>query len=332
MAVIGTEYLTMADLAKRLDPNGNIAEIVEALQQSNPMLQYAYAFEGNLPTGHRYTERTGLPTVGWRRINQGIPSSKSSTKQVDAQAGMLQGKSNVDVDLAMLGGNEAAFRASEDMAFVMSMNNETNDALFYANPALEPEKPLGFSAYYSGEGDSAENIVDGGGTGSDNTSMWLTTWGPLANGLFCPKGSKAGMQQEDMGKQIVKDDDGLEYQAYVTWFKWHWGLAIKDWRMNARVANIDVSELADDATTGANLVRLAIKAYYKRPTLAMHNLARAYWGVNKTLAEYLQVQALNKTNVNLTLDSVDGRPVTKLCGLPVLVCDSLNNAEEAISL
>jgi hypothetical protein len=332
MAVIGTEYLTMQDWAKRLDPDGGIAMIVEALQQSNPILQDAFTIQGNLPTGHRYVERLGLPSVGWRRINQGIANSKSRTRQVDAQAGMLEGKSEVDVKLAVLNGNEAAFRASEDMAFIQAMNNESAESLFYADPKLEPEKPMGFAAYYNGEGDSAENIVDGGGTGEDNTSMFLVTWGQKASHLFFPKGMKAGLQQQDLGVQVVKDSEGKEFRAYVTWFDWNWGLAVPDWRMNSRVANIDVSELVDDASTGANLIRLAIKAYYKRPTMALNNLNRDAWYVNKTIAEYLHTQAMNKTNVNLTLDMVDGRPVTKLVGAPVRVCDALNNAEDAISL
>ena len=39
--------------------------------------------EGNLPTGERVIIRTGLPSVYWRALNQGIPNIKSTTAQID---------------------------------------------------------------------------------------------------------------------------------------------------------------------------------------------------------------------------------------------------------
>ena len=55
--------LTLADWAKRLDPQGKVPTIVELLAQSNPILDDVAYMEGNLPTGHRVTVRTGLPDV-----------------------------------------------------------------------------------------------------------------------------------------------------------------------------------------------------------------------------------------------------------------------------
>ena len=98
-----------------------------------------------------------------------------------------------------------------------------------------------------------------------------------------------------------------------------------------RVANIDVTTLTEDAATGADLIRKCIAAYYKRPTVDLGNLAKAFWYCNKTLAEFFHVQALNKFNVQLTLDMVDGKPVTHLCGAPVHICDALLNTEAAVT-
>src|SRR3546814_7438751 len=76
--------------------------------------------EGNLTTGHRATIRTGLPTATWRKLNAGIPTSKSRTNQVDATCGMLEARGAVDKELARLNGNTASFRASENIAFLRS--------------------------------------------------------------------------------------------------------------------------------------------------------------------------------------------------------------------
>ena len=84
MATLATLALTLADWANRLDPDGNIPEIVELLSQTNEILQDAVFMEGNLPTGHRVVVRTGLPTVYWRALNAGVPTSKSTTKAAQA--------------------------------------------------------------------------------------------------------------------------------------------------------------------------------------------------------------------------------------------------------
>jgi len=68
MALLNSNVFTLADWAKRLDPAGETVttDIVELLAQSNPVLEDMLFMEGNLPTGHRTTVRTGLPSVAWR--------------------------------------------------------------------------------------------------------------------------------------------------------------------------------------------------------------------------------------------------------------------------
>src|SRR5574343_52982 len=118
MAALSTGALTLADWAKRLDPDGKVPMIVELLEQTNDILTDMRWIEGNLPTGHRTTVRTGLPAVAWRLLNQGITPSKSTTAQIDEQCGMLEEWSEVDKHLALLNGNTAAFRLSEGLAFI----------------------------------------------------------------------------------------------------------------------------------------------------------------------------------------------------------------------
>jgi len=58
MAGVGTLAFTLAEWAKRLDPDGKVAKIVEILNQTNEILMDMMFVEGNLPTGHRTTVRT----------------------------------------------------------------------------------------------------------------------------------------------------------------------------------------------------------------------------------------------------------------------------------
>jgi len=196
MATLGSNVLTLADHAKRLDPDGKVPSIVELLSQSNEILDDMLWMEGNLPTGHRTTVRTGLPAVAWRLLNQGVQPSKSTTAQVDEQCGMLEAWSEVDKDLAMLNGNTAAFRLSEAQAFIEAMNQEMASTLFYGNAGLTPEEFTGLSIRYSDPAAvNGQNVIDAGGSGSDNSSIWLVAWGgQTVHGIF-PKGSKAGLIQ-----------------------------------------------------------------------------------------------------------------------------------------
>ncbi|MBA1687288.1 hypothetical protein G9H12_27730, partial [Escherichia coli] len=81
---------TLADWGKRVDPNGKVDKIIELLNQTNPILQDMPFVEGNLPTGHRTTIRSGLPSATWRLLNYGVQPSKSTTVQVTDSIGMLE--------------------------------------------------------------------------------------------------------------------------------------------------------------------------------------------------------------------------------------------------
>ena len=281
MATLATNFLTLADWSKRVDPDGNVPVVAELLSQSNEILEDALFSEGHLPTGHRVTIRTGLPTAYWRSINQGVPPSKSTTAQVDESVGMLEAYAKVDKDLALLNGNTAAFRLSEDSAFLEAMNQTQAQTLFYGNPGSDPRQFLGLSTRYgtiSGAG-NAQNILDAGGTSSNNASIWLTVWGD--NSVFCtfPKGSQAGLVHQDQGELTVYDANGNPYQAYQTHYQWKNGLVVKDWRYVVRICNINTANLVAE-TAAADIVKLMSRALDRIPNL---NLGKPAFYMNRTL-------------------------------------------------
>jgi hypothetical protein len=327
-------FPTLLDYAKRVDPDGGIADVIEVLAQSNPILSDASIIEGNLPTGHRSTQRSTQPTGSWRLLNQGVAPEKSTTKQVDDTCGILEAYSKIDVDLAMLNGNEAAFRASEDDAFVAGLSSTAATAIMEGNSLTDPEQPHGLLPRYNSltTGYTTQTI-SASGSGSDNTSIWLVTWGPKTCTLIYPKGSKAGLVSDDLGKQLITDSSGYMYQAYVSKFQWKLGLALMDYRYVLRICNIDVSDLTTDASAGADLITKMVHAYFQRPTelIGNPNMARTYWYCNKTIAEYLTVQASNKANVNLTMSNAGGEPIVNFYGAPVRICDAIGSDESPVS-
>lgn len=336
---LGTGALTLADWAKRIDPDGKVPAVAELLSQSNEILEDAVFMEGNLPTGHRVTIRTGLPTVYWRSLNQGVPRSKSTTAQVDESVGMLEAYSAVDKDLADLNGNSSAFRLSEDSAFLEAMNQTQAQTLFYGNPASDNRQYLGLAPRFStisGAG-NAQNILDAGGTGSNNTSIYLVVWGEQT--VFCtfPKGSKAGLIHNDQGELTVYDGSNQPYQALQTHYQWKNGLVVKDWRYVVRIANINVTDLTGQATTQAStaatqIIYLLSRALDRIPSFGM---GRAAFYMNRTVASMLRIAALNKSNTALSIEkglSQFGTPSnwTSFMGTPLRRVDQILNTEARV--
>lgn len=328
MATIGTTALTLIDWAKRVDPNGNTAQLVELLNTTNTILTDALSVEGNLPTGHRTTVRTGLPAVAWRLLNYGVQPSKSTSVQVDDTVGMLEGYSQVDKDLASLNGNTASFRLSEDRAFLESMSQEMASTVWYGNTATDPKKFLGLAPRYSSlSAANADNIIDAGGTGTDNASVWLVTWSEGATHLIFPKGSVAGLQSRDLGEQTLIDAAGGLYQGYRSHYKWNVGMSVRDWRYNVRICNIDNSNLVANAGSQANLIQLMIRALHMLPS---EGLGRSVFYVNRTVSTWLDIQMMTGTNVNLTLDNAAGQNVMSFRGIPIRRSDALLSTEARV--
>ena len=341
MATLSTSNLTLADWAKRTDPDGRVPVIAELLSQSNEILEDCVFKEGNLPTGERVVIRTGLPTVYWRALNQGIPNSKSVTAQVDEACGMLEARSEVDKDLAMLNGNTAQFRLSEDTAFLEAMNQTMASTLFYGNPGTDPKQFLGLAPRYSAltGSNNAQNVITAGGSdATSNTSVYLVVWGD--NTVYCPfpKGSKAGLMHEDLGEQTVYNADGTRLQAYATRYQWKNGLVVKDWRYVARICNIDTDDLIAQTTTQAAsaataLIKLMSRALYRIPNMAM---GRAAFYMNRTVHSGLAIAALDKSQAVLKINdglSQFGMPYSWLSfqGVPLRRTDVIVNTEAVVS-
>lgn len=349
MAVLGTTVPTLADIASSMGANGTFdVERVNLLAQTNEMLDDMVWKEGNLPTGHKTTVVTGLPTVGFRRFNEGVALSKSTNAQIEEGAAMLEGFFQVDRALAVMSGDPNQYRLDESSMFMESMNQTLQSYTMYGNSAVLPESFTGFSARYNTlSGAIGGQIVNAGGVGSDNTSIWLIGWGPSVFGMY-PKGTTGGLQHQDvtvnriaaadgyMIGDVLQDANGRNFMGYRDHFIWNCGLVVRDYRAVARIANIDISELIAGSVSAADIIELMIKAYYRIPTQLRKNngkagFGRPAWYVNSTIKAALHLQALNKTNVQLSLREVEGKEVLSFLGIPVREVDQLLNAEAAVT-
>jgi hypothetical protein len=337
MAVLGSTLPTLSDIARMMDPNGQPAMVIELLSKMYEINADIGWVQGNLPTGHRTTLRTALPTVSYRRFNEGVAPSKSARMQIEVACAMMEAYSEVDARLVKLygmGDAGAAFRSQEDAGFLEAMNQQFATDLFTGNSTLNPDRFNGFATIYNdvnyGESVSTAKdgaIIDAGGSGTDNTSMWLICWGnDTVHGVY-PRGTDAGLKMTDLGEDTKVDANGNMYQVLRSHFTWDVGLAVRDWRYVVRIANIDVSNLLA-ASSNADLIKLAGRAVDRLPN---PNKGRCAWYCNRLVKSVLREQAKAAALYTITLDQVEGRNVDRLYGFPIRIVDALGIAETQLT-
>jgi hypothetical protein len=337
MAALSTNNMTLLDLAKRTDPNGGIAKVVEILDQTNELIQFLPFIEGNLPTGHLTTIRTGLPPVTWTTLYSGVTPGKSTTVQVTETVGRMEAFSEVDDRLLQLAKDKAAARFTEEKAQIESFAQEMVRAIFYENVTTNPERFTGLAPRYNtlstATAANAENVITGGGGGSDNASIWLLVLGEDTIHGLIPQGASAGLTIEDLGKQVIEDaSNGSNTGRMMAWrthYEQKLGICVRDWRYGVRIPNIDKSALLADASSGANLPRLIHEAMNLIPSMSR---GRAVLCMSRYVRTRLGQQLSEGTkNSSLMREEVGGKMVDTFQGVPVLRVDALAADEAAVS-
>lgn len=351
MATLPTKpgAVTLADIARSMDPNGSVAQAVNLLSQNNDAIQDILWKEGNLPTGHQTTVLTGLPNSTWRRMYQGTQPSKATRAQITDTCGILEQRSEVDKDVADLNGNSAAFRMSEAEAHVESLQQDFLETLFYNDTAVNPERPMGLAPRYNtvnlANAGTAANVIDAGGTGSDNTSMWLVVWGEnTVTGIY-PKGSTGGLSHQDLGEIDAFDTQTppARFRAYADLWKWKCGLSVRDWRYIVRIANIDVSDLIGQTGTQAitaatHIHKLMIDAMARIPNMGK---GRAVFYGHRVITTAIAKAGLDRSQNAVTVEAAiqqqgqvspgfAGNGTLKFLGVPIRTVDRLLRTEARI--
>jgi hypothetical protein len=337
--------VTLLDMAKSMDPDGNTAEVVELLNQTNEILTDMPWMEGNMPTGHKTTVRTGLPTAIWRQMYQGVPPSKSIRAQVEDACGMLETRAELDKDIAALNGNDKSFRLSEAQSFLEALNQNMAQTLIYGNTATNPERFMGLAPRFAtiSGAVNGQNVISAAGAGSDNTSVWLVVWGKnTVMGIF-PKGSKAGLVHEDLGLIDAFDSNNNRYRALADHWQWKCGITVRDWRYVVRIANVDVSDLVGQtatqlATASTAIIKLMVRAMARIPFMGM---GTPVYYATRTVKEMLSVAALDKSNAALaivpavnqfgTVSPGYVQKQTEFFGIPIRTVDQILTTEAVVA-
>jgi hypothetical protein len=276
MAVLAATNPTLMDVAKLREPDGGMTtDVVDMLSQSNPLIEHGTFMEANGGTFHRSSQRTGIP----------------------------------DPKLADMATDVGQFRLLEAAGHIEGMRQSFAEAALYAYSTTSPEKFNGIMPRYNSlSAASGENIIDAGGTGSDNASILIVNWSPRTVFFTYPKGSSAGIQRIDLG--------------------WDVGLVVRDWRHIVRIANIDVSNLIAQSNAAAILELLAI-AMDKFPDDGMGGRRVIY--VPRTVSSMLRIQTMKQANVQLTVGGEEGRKKVRFDDVPIEKLDQLLLTESRVT-
>lgn len=341
MAALGAELVTLADVAK--SKNKQIGKVAEVLLQHNAMLNDIPYMEMNEGTIHKEDIRSALPEVYYRKANQPIPASKSTIEERSFQATHFESKSQIDRAVAERGGMDrvAYNRWNQAQGHLQAHANELASLMIYGSPATANRKTAGFFDIYStllSTEETSNQVIDAGGSGSDNTSILKVHWGERSVFGVYPKGTTAGLTREDYSKggKLIKipglDENGNagDFWGYEEDFLTDHGLVVKDYRQASRICNIDVSDLVS-GSGAADLIDLMISADYK---IDSPTNGQGVWYVNRTIEAHLHKQALTKVGAGagLTFENYQGQRVLHFLGYPVRRMDALLNSEAEVTV
>ncbi len=339
MAALGTTLVTMADVAKSKDKQ--IGKVAEVLVKQNPMLNDIPYMEMNEGTRHIEEIRSALPDVYYRKANQPIPASKTTTEERTFTAAHFESKSQIDQKVASRGGADrvAYNRWNQAQGHIQAHANEHAALTIYGSPSDDPLKTAGLMDIYSTLATSeatSNQIIDAGGTQSDNTSVLLVCWGERSIFGVYPKGTQAGLKRTDHsagGKLVQIHGTDVNGNAGTFWgfeeqFEIDHGLVVKDYRQGARLANIDISSLI--AGSGVDLIEAMIKLTYKIDSLEN---GQPVFYVNRTIEAWLDLQAVNKVGAGggITYENYQGQRVMHFRKIPVRRSDALLNTEDRVT-
>lgn len=340
MATVGQNNgsMTLAQVAKMLDPTGGLLTIANILERSTPIIKDMPMIEGNLPTGHVSAIRTGLPTPTWRILYGGILPSVGTVKQLTDTVAELTGLSQTDMAILKIQNNKAMYLLKDAESHLVAMGLEAEDNFIYGD-SIDQARFVGLAPRYnalsSDKNNSGYNIIDGGGTGSDNTSIWVVCYGDgLIHGIY-PKGSQAGIKQTTFPPRMISAPIGTgDYHGIETLFTWNLGLVVADWRGAVRIANIDHSLLADAGTssyTGAAIINLLIDAFHRIPSEVKARSTNKVIYANEAVIAALDKIANNKSTLGL-LSGQDtaGEPFLRFRGLDIKLAEKILNNEARI--
>jgi hypothetical protein len=287
--------MTLLDLRSSVMPvDGGIIRVAEVLVEENEALADIPWQSGNQLTGDVHFKRTVMPKAHRRNINQGIKSSVSKKEAETDTCIQITSRSVVDMDELRIAPEPAQYLALEARPHIAVLGEDVVRTIFYGDDA---GGVLGLRTRYNkitgAPKEKTRQIIDAGGTGTNLASVYIVKWdGNEVTGIT-PKNAPGGLQYITLVNQLIPDRDGDTFRAHITDYSQFFGLKVRDPRYVARVCNIDMDDMATDATARQALFRLLITA---KNRIYHVTQGRVVMYMNPDLANIIEIAAFEKEN------------------------------------
>lgn len=338
MPTVGAQYMNLSDLAKQSTADGMpVGYVAEVLSTSKPAIDHIPFTECNFDnTSHVSTHRSSIPRGTWVGPYDFVNPTKSTTTQVTDHPAILEAYSEVDTRILDAARDRMRTLQIQSTAFIEGMGQDFVEALIYGDTTVNPKQFDGLAKRYNSlSGIYGGQVISAGGSGADNTSIWMVTWGETNVTGIVPRGAMTGLKQEDLGVRVKENSTGGVMTVQNTKFSWNAGIAVGDPRAVVRIANIDVSDLqtaGSGSDTSPKLFNFLTRAYHKLKNPSIQPpLGRTMIYANANLLAYLDIIAQGKVTYGMTFNDYQGMPVLHYRGLPIFQLDVIRDNEAAVA-
>lgn len=307
----------MLDLAKQKGNDVTVGLIEESILV-NPEVRI---FPARQITGTSYKTliRTGYPTARFRRVNEGVPRSKSTFENRTVECFIIDNQVAADKALADVWepGGAASYQMIESAGVLEATHRRVAKSIYYGNSPAAVTAGLGDALGFPGFVDAYDNAaheVDATGT-TALTSVWAVKLGIKDVHLIAGGNTTLDLLPE-WRIQTVYDADNNGFTAYVNSLMGWTGMQVGSLHSLVRIKNIGT-----DTNKGMtdSLGQQAIELF---PSGVMPDFFIMNRRSRRQLQNSRQAVAVNggRTANEVPLP-------TDIEGVPLLITDALSNAE-----
>lgn len=339
MATLGTTGISLAELIKRENPDGSMAELVDVIAKVTPIASEGYWEACNNRTYHEATRVASKPAGTERAYGMGVSGEVAATEKVTEPTCMLASMCTVDAKLIENEGGVGKLNQEEGL-FVSGMLETVAGRLITGDRSTYGMQINGINNRSDYNALSSDYVYDNAGgdasATANKTSIYIIQYGPKMVSLIAPsgEGSKT-ITRRPFPVTLVSQSgtsDAKKFPAYQTWFEIQFGIFIYDPRCIKRIVNISTSNIdgVDDFSFDENLLTDAIcdLEYQGRGAVIY---------VNRTIMKQMTRRANEKGNTLFQLEKgadtafPTAGKILSCNGIPIHREDSITDTQATVS-
>lgn len=320
---MANERLGLTELIKLNDMNLADVEMTDLLQKA-PFLAALHAETASNGTKHSYLVEDGAPAVGFRTLNNGRDTKKSSDRTVEIALQILAATFDCDQQTAKnyskAKGGEAAWMAREAKRHLRAAFAAAEKQIFYGTgTGGDADGFVGLSAAATVDSISdTDHVVNAGGTTVNGAmSVWAVCTNAEGTDVQVIMGQDGEITIQEYFAQMLVGENSKLYPAFVQPIEGYLGLQVGSAYSLARIVNLTAQE--NCGLTDRLLAELVEKFPDDKKSellLVMPRRARTQWKNSRTA----------------TTDTGRDAPTpTEYEGIPVITTDQLLKTEPIVA-